>query len=325
LRTLVEPYHTKNIQTPHLYYLKKANFIHQTVKQITKHRVTLQSGDQVSYDYLLLCTGASYMIPKGIKRDNIVSARVDQLNSYFKRLQVPSVKAILIIGAGTVGVELAAELISTFPEKEIILVGPLLARCPQRAVQYALKWLETNGIKIISNEKVVSFEGNTFLCSLGTKITADFTFIANGNIPNTQFIKSSELSSVVNEMGYIRVNKYLQVEGTDNIYAAGDIADIPGEEEKLCQGAIWEADVVAKNIICSESGKPLKDYSASCLPMLISLGKYDCILTYRGFTISGFIPALMKEFVEWKEMLKFKESYDLVSSPKHDDSNLHIV
>jgi len=285
----------------------------------------------VSYDYLLLSTGASYIMPKGIRHDNIVSARVEQLNSYFRRLQLPSVKSILIIGAGTVGVELAAELISTFPEKQITLVGPLLSRCPQRAAQYARNWLEDNGIKLLSNEKVVSFEGNTFICSSGSKIIADFTFIANGNIPNTQFLRSTDFSNAVNEMGYIRVNKHLQMEGTNNIYAAGDIADIPGEEEKLCQGALWEADIVAHNILKSEAAHNtlksanLKTYSPSCLPMLISLGKYDCIFTYRGYTFSGFIPALMKEFVEWKEMLKFKDSFGSITTTKHDDSNLHIV
>lgn len=37
--------------------------------------------------------------------------------------------------------------------------------------------------------------------------------------------------------------------------------------------------------------------------MVISLGKYDGIFTYRGWTLSGFVPAAMKEFIEWKEMV----------------------
>jgi len=137
---------------------------------------------------------------------------------------------------------------------------------------------------------------------------------------------SPEFSSSVNDMGYIRVNKHLQMEGTTNIFVAGDIADIPGEEEKLCQGAIEEGEVVSSNILNIESSRSLSSYTATCLPMLISLGKYDCILTYRGFTLTGFIPAVMKEFVEWKEMIKFKDSYTTIGK-KTDFANvdLHIV
>ncbi len=54
-----------------------------------------------------------------------------------------------------------------------------------------------------------------------------------------------------------------------------------------------------------EGKNTLVRYSPSKLPMLISLGKYDGIFTYRGYSFGGFIPAAMKEFVEWKEMVYY--------------------
>lgn len=91
------------------------------------------------------------------------------------------------------------------------------------------------------------------------------------------------------------------MQGYRNIFAAGDVTDIPCE--KLCQTAGAEGCVVIKNLRCVESGKPLHKYVPQTCPMLVSLGRYDGVFIYRGFTMTGFIPAAMKEFVEWKEMV----------------------
>ncbi len=42
-------------------------------------------------------------------------------------------------------------------------------------------------------------------------------------------------------------------------------------------------------------------------PMVISLGKYDGVFTYLGWTLTGLIPACLKEAIEWKEMLGFQQ------------------
>ncbi len=69
--------------------------------------------------------------------------------------------------------------------------------------------------------------------------------------------------------------------------------------------AAEEVRVVIENIKNMERKNTLVRYSPSKLPMLISLGKYDGIFTYRGYSFGGFIPAAMKEFVEWKEMVYY--------------------
>jgi len=110
-------------------------------------------------------------------------------------------------------------------------------------------------------------------------------------------------NNYINKYGFVKVNENLQIPEYPNIFVAGDITDIPEEEEKLCQTACEEMKVVIANILNLSKGKPLRKYCPSPCPMLVSLGKYDAILTYRGWTFTGFIPALMKEFVEWKEMV----------------------
>lgn len=55
------------------------------------------------------------------------------------------------------------------------------------------------------------------------------------------------------------MNKHMQVEGFDNIYAIGDCADV--SEPKMAYHAGLHAGVAAKNIISSLSGKPLTSYN----------------------------------------------------------------
>lgn len=72
---------------------------------------------------------------------------------------------ILVIGGGTVGVELAAELCEHFPSKEIVIVHSgehLLNRnnTPTRAVQHATTFLTSRGVKLILSERVVAQRGS---------------------------------------------------------------------------------------------------------------------------------------------------------------------
>lgn len=56
----------------------------------------------------------------------------------------------------------------------------------------------------------------------------------------------------------LKVNKHLQLEGYDNIYAIGDCADL--KEPKMAYHAGLHANVAVTNIINSLTHKPLKTY-----------------------------------------------------------------
>jgi NADH dehydrogenase FAD-containing subunit len=114
--------------------------------------------------------------------------------------------------------------------------------------------------------------------------------------------------------GFVQVNGALQVNGYPNIFAAGDLTDLP--VEKLAQGAQYEANIVIDNIRRLHTGKQssssrsnrnvqTKTYKPSDLPMLISLGKFDAIFVYGRFVFCGLVPALLKEVVEFRVMAQY--------------------
>ena len=128
-------------------------------------------------------------------------------------------------------------------------------------------------------------------------------FLCTGIKPNFEFMKKN-FNDKLNEKNQIKVNKYLQVEGIKNIFAAGDVND--RLVEKTAQNAEIQAKAVVKNIIALERNQKLMEYESKKTPLVISLGKWDGIFAFKGFVFTGIVPGLMKSIIEWKEMLKLK-------------------
>jgi NADH dehydrogenase FAD-containing subunit len=299
LRTIVDLKHMKKIQILHKDYLKKTKIVVGSVLSIGEKFVIVKN-KKILFDYLTICSGSSYNSP--FKEKNVVKVtRAKNLKENNNRL-VKSDK-IIIIGGGLVGVELASEICTFYKDKEIFLIhsqNRLIERMSEKSSEYAEKFLKEHGVKIIYNEKIISQNGKFFLSNKKNKFFADMAFLCTGIISNFSFMEKNfkkELSDSKN----IIVNSFLQIPGHENIFVAGDITLM--KEEKTAQNAKRQANIVVKNIIALENKKNLKNYSSKKTPLVISLGKYDGILSTENFTITGIIPAILKSLIEKLEML----------------------
>ena len=218
-------------------------------------------------------------------------------------------KKVLIIGGGLVGVELAAEICTHYKDKEITIAhsrDELIDRNHPKAKKYAEKFLKKHGVKILFGERVKGAEGKikrSYVTEKGEKIDCDIAFICIGIKSNYEFMKKN-FSELLNERNQIKVNNYLQINEFQNIFAGGDITGI--KEEKTAQTSERHADFIIKNIMALEKRSALEKYTSKKRPMVISLGKRDAILDNGNFVMTGFIPALLKWFVEWKTMRKYR-------------------
>lgn len=301
-RVLVEPNHVFNVRIPYTHILRQAKVLVEEVVELSPTYVRT-SKNTYPFDFAVIATGARYddkwLEDPSVFLPYFSKPRKERLCQ--QKLELA--QEVLVVGGGTVGVEIVGEIVDNWRDKKITLITSsdrLLPRCPTKATKAAEEFMRRNEVVIVFNERVLNKCGSLYKTDQGTEIRADAAFICTGIRPNTQFLHP-HFQQNINERGFVHVNKHLQMEMQPHIFVAGDIALI--DEEKLAQSAALEGDVVASNILRLIKDKPLRSYEPGPLPIAVSLGKFDGIFIYNQLSFSGFIPALLKDAVEWLELV----------------------
>jgi len=92
-------------------------------------------------------------------------------------------------------------------------------------------------------KKIKRFEEDGIVFEDESKLQSDFTMFIPAGDGHTVFAKSD---LPLNEAGFIKINDYCEVEGFENIYAAGDSVALEGPQWRAKQGNI--AEVMGRNI-----------------------------------------------------------------------------
>ncbi|KAL5357086.1 putative mercuric reductase [Aspergillus floccosus] len=259
-RFSVVPGHAHKAFIPYGPYLDSApagsyKWINDTVETIIPNKdgngmVELASGQSVDYEYLVIATGASAGLPSRVpaldKQGGMEMLQVEQ-----EKLQ--DAKDVVIVGGGSVGVELAADAKERYPDKNVTLVHSrdrlLNARFGPKLGEAALKELTELGVNVRLGERVVKGDSLPAVeLRSGESIPCDYFVNCVGQRPNSGLIEALSAESV-SESGHIKVQPTLQIAGSlfARTYAAGDVIESDGV--KNARGAIEQAEVVAKNIV----------------------------------------------------------------------------
>lgn len=193
-------------------------------------RVVLSDGSVLSYDKLLLATGAS---PRSFPGAPAVSARIRALRTHHDAVSLRDVmkpgRHIAIIGGGFIGLEVAATAIK-LGARVTLVEG--LERVLKRGVpeEIALALSERHrgeGIDLrcgAAIEAVGEETGHAFIKIAGERLEADLILVGIGAQPNVELAQAAGLAI---ENG-IAVDAHLQTSSPD-IYAAGDCCSFPLE------------------------------------------------------------------------------------------------
>lgn len=294
-KLLTDSSYQNRIMVPHGHYLKRARVITDPLVKVTPTVVETKN-ETIVFDYLVISTGIDYPIFLN-NTQNVFTVKsgteVSNCHQY-----VAKATSILVIGGGVIGTEVAGELSTRAPEKQITLVHPfdrLLERNIRSVSRYAKKFLEERGVQIIFGEKIVDHENNVFITNTGRHLKADLGIWCAGIRWSPWFMKEFPMS-IFSEKKALKVNQFLQLEGFPRIFIGGDINDV--DEEKTAAAADRQAIHIAANLPRMIAGKKLYRYTPITMPMDISLGLYDGIITYPPFMMPGGVPALVKLLVE---------------------------
>ncbi|HRS20634.1 MAG TPA: FAD-dependent oxidoreductase, partial [Clostridia bacterium] len=192
----------------------------------------LKSGDirEYSYDKLIIATGASPIIPplENINLANIFTLRsVSDAFAIRELLDSGAAKKAVIVGGGFIGLETAENLRNRGMDVTIVeLVPHILPPFDEEMALYAQNHMIDRGVRILTGEKVIGFEGSdgkvTTVKTSAGDLEADMVILSIGVRPNTGIAVEAGIETGVT--GAIKVNKYMET-NIEDIYAAGDCAE----------------------------------------------------------------------------------------------------
>jgi NADH dehydrogenase len=281
-----------------------------------------------AYDTLVMAVGSlsnDFGIP-GVKEHCLFLDTTAQAERFQKQLLNCMLKAhtsgkpiaegelnVAIVGAGATGVELAAQLhhvtrlLSAYgldsidPEKHIrihvVEAGPrILPALPERLAGAAQSELHRLGVTVHTGQRVVSISEVGIHTADGAMIPAGLKVWAAG-IKAPGFLHEID-GLETNAINQLVVSPSLQTTRDENIFALGDCAACPMDEEgnlvpPRAQAAHQQASLLARSLRRRLQGKPALDYRYHDYGSLVAMGRYTTVGNLMGglagsMMVSGF-------------------------------------
>ena len=195
-----------------------------------RKKVTLESGEELLFDKLLLANGASPIVPDFEGRDlqGVFTLRsTPDAQSMREHLENRKVGRLVIVGAGFIGLEVASLLKTTRPDLDVTVVElqeyPLPQMLDADMADKVGSYLTEQGINLQQKRKVVRITGENGLVSgveidSGETLAADMVLLSVGAKSNLELARQAGLET--GAYG-IKVNEFLETSHPD-ILAAGD-------------------------------------------------------------------------------------------------------
>lgn len=285
---------------------EKVNFVKGTVKSIQSEEqtVTLESGEILDYDYLVIGLGSepeTFGI-EGLKEYAFSIRSINAVRNIREHIQYMFSKfkqepdrtdyvTFVVGGAGFTGIEFCGELGDRLPELcEEFDVDPSKVKvyCIEAAptalpgfdpelVNYAMDVLGKKGIEFKIATPIKQCTPDGVLLATGEEIKAKTVVWAAGVRGN----------SIVEQAGFevmrgrVKVDEYLRAPGHENVFVVGDCALIFNEEGRpyppTAQIAVQEGETLGENLVAIIRGEVTHKFTPHLQGTLASLGKGEGI------------------------------------------------
>lgn len=155
---------------------------------------------------------------------------------------------------------------------------------------FARAKLQERGVEFRLNTKVCEATAEGVTLSTGETIPAGTVVCTVGNAPHPLVGQTG----LPQERGRILVDKFLRVQGTDNLWAIGDAALIPnvshgGHCPPTAQYAVREGRQCARNVLAAIRGHSLQPFQFRGVGQLAVVGRYCGVGSLFGWKISGLL------------------------------------
>jgi NADH dehydrogenase len=303
----------------------------------------------LDYDYLVLSVGTetNYFGMENVKHDSLPMKTIDDALNLRNHLLLNMEKAvrtsdmtekekllnIVIAGGGPTGVEIAGMLAEMgreirakeYPEIRdlqahihLIDAGPvLLAPMSSKSQKEATEVLRHLNVKIRLNTAVKDFVNGQVVLATGETIPTNALIWASG-------VTGREVPGIPKEVigrgRRIMVDEYNTVQGTQNVFALGDIClqttdpNFPKGHPQLAQVAIQQGKLLAENLRRKEDGKTLKPFRYNDKGSMAIIAKYKAVADLPKVSFKGFFAWLVWLFIHIIPITGFRNKVNLAIS-----------
>lgn len=291
-----------------------------TVERIdAKQQIVYLDRDQtISYDYLILATGARHsyfnhpewepLAPglKNLEDATEIRRRILMAFEEAERIADPKQREaflnFVVVGAGPTGIELAgaiAELANYAIARDFNHINPsaatvilmeagprVLAAFPADVARKAQTQLEKLGVKIRLNQRVTDISAAGV--AVGDEFIAARTVIWAAGVQPSSLGK--DLGAPLDRGGRVIVQADLSVPAHPNVFVCGDLAAVAWKDGTVpgqAPGAMQEGRHAARNILRSMSEQERKPFHYIDKGSMATIGRAKAVVEFHGLKIAG--------------------------------------
>jgi len=311
----------------------KVNFVKGTVQSIQSEEqtVTLESGDVLSYDYLVIGLGSepeTFGI-EGLKEHAFSIRSINAVRNIREHIQYMFSKfknephrtdyvTFVVGGAGFTGIEFCGELGDRLPvlcaefdvdpsQVKVYCIEAAPTALPgfdPELVNYAMDVLGKKGIEFKIGTPIKQCTPDGVLLASGEEIKAKTVVWAAG-VRGNSLVEKAGFEVV---RGRVKVDEYLRAPGHENVFVVGDCALIFNEEGRpyppTAQIAVQEGETLGENLAAAIRGELTQKFTPHLQGTLASLGKGEGIGQVGGKKLFGSTAAMLKKASDLRYLYK---------------------
>ncbi len=354
----IEPRH---VVVPLRKVLRKCHILTGRVTSISRERreVTVEAAaghvSQLGYDVLVVAPGSvarTLPIPglaeqgisfktvaEAIYLRNHVLSGMDAAASTIDPELRKRLLTFLVVGGGYAGVEVLAELadMARYASRYYEHIEPsdlrwVLVEAASRIMpevsaplgRYTVERLLEVGIEVFLDTRVTTMEnGHVVLdCLDGNGRATEFdtdTIVWTAGVKPNPMLANTDLP--LDEKGRVVCSAALQVQGSPEVFSAGDGASVPdlskddpeAKTAPSAQHAVRQASRLADNIVAFLRDEPVKDYKHAYAGSVASLGLYRGVAEIYGIKLKGIVAWFMHRTYHLSRMPTFNRKIRIVS------------
>jgi NADH dehydrogenase len=296
-------------------------FMHDVVTRIDheNNSVVTERGLVLPYEVCLIAAGSERMTigVDGAEEHALGLRLVDDAERIAGRLDKLATRkrpaSVVIVGGGVSGVEAVGELLrrrgqgDEFKIHVVEREPRILEQQPEALAIDAMRRFAPYPVTLHTDAAIQQVDARSVTLENGEKLTADVCIWSAGTaLPG--FLRGAGLNEAGDE--WLPVDDTLMSLHADNVFVAGDCADLPVPVRKQAYHAMAMGEVAGDNIGRLLQDRPLRQFRPAPMPMLISFGDITTWLLLGELAVASPVLAAAKEAIYQATMARLASPRD---------------